>query len=59
MVIESAMNTEEIVEHASARAVSRSQRWAGGVIAFFLLLAFSGAWVLLIGFRPCVLASLW
>ena len=59
MVIESAMNTEEIVEHASARVVSRSQRWAGGVIIFFLLLAFSGTWVLLIGFRPCVLASLW
>jgi len=29
------------------------------VIAFFLLLAFSSAWLLLIGFRPCVLASLW
>jgi hypothetical protein len=59
MVIEPLMNTRESVEHASARAVSRAQRWAGGVIALFPLLTFSGAWVLLIGFRPCVLASLW
>jgi hypothetical protein len=39
--------------------VSRSQQWAAGGLALLLLTCW-GAWVLLIGFRPCALSyQLW
>jgi hypothetical protein len=44
------------VDRAIAPAASRSQRWAGGVIALLLLITGWGAWVFLIGYRPCVLS---
>ena len=48
------------VDRAAAPAASRAQRWAGGVIALLLLITCWGAWVFLIGYRPCVLSSvLW
>jgi hypothetical protein len=43
---------------AAAPEVSRAQRWAGEVLALLLLLACWGAWVGLIGFRPCALSYL-
>jgi len=55
-----AMRDSTLVDRAAAPAASRSQRWAGGVIALLLLITCWGAWVFLIGFRPCVLSSvLW
>jgi hypothetical protein len=43
---------------AVAPRPARSQRWAGGVIALLLLMTCWGAWVCLLGFRPCALSSL-
>ena len=55
-----AMRDSTLVDRAAASAAARSQRWAGGVIALLLLITCGGAWVFLIGFRPCVLSSvLW
>ena len=51
-----AMRDSMLVDHAAAPEASRSQRWAGGVIALLLLITCWGAWVFLIGFRPCVLS---
>jgi hypothetical protein len=42
---------------AVAPRPSRSQRWAGGVIALLLMTCW-GAWVFLLGFRPCALSYL-
>ncbi len=50
-----AMRDHTRVDRAAAPAASRSQRWAGGVIALLLLTCW-GAWVVLIGYRPCVLS---
>jgi hypothetical protein len=52
-----AMRDSALVDLAVTPGVSRSQRWAAGGIALFLLTCW-GAWVLLIGFRPCVLSYL-
>jgi hypothetical protein len=55
-----AMRDRTRVARAAAPAASRSQRWAGGVIARLLLNTCWGAWVFLIGYRPCVRSSgLW
>ena len=55
-----AMRDCTLVDRAAARAALRSQRWAGGVIALLLLITGWGAWVFLIGYRPCVLSyGLW
>ena len=50
------MRDSTLVDLAAAPAASRSQRWAGGVIALLLLIMCWGAWVFLIGYRPCVLS---
>jgi hypothetical protein len=55
---EQTMRTHAFVDFASAPGVSRSQRWAGGMIALLLLITSWGAWVLLIGFQPCALSYL-
>jgi hypothetical protein len=55
---EHAMRTHAFVNLASAPGVSRSQRWAGGMIALLLLMTGWGAWVLLIGFQPWALSYL-
>ena len=52
------MRARSLVDLASAPGASRSHRWAGGVIALLLLMTCWGAWVLLIGFRPCALSYL-
>ena len=44
------------VDRATVPEASRWQRWAGGVIALLLLITCWGAWVFLIGYRPCVLS---
>ena len=46
------------VDQAMTPAASHAQQWTGGVLAFLLLLMGGGAWVCLIGVRPCVLSSL-
>jgi len=54
------MRDRTLVDRAAALAAARSQRWVGGVIALLLLITCWGAWVFLIGFRPCVLSHvLW
>jgi hypothetical protein len=58
MVTQPLRNTRASVEQASVCAGTRTQRWVGGMLVCFLL-TFSGAWVLLIGVHPCILASLW
>jgi len=50
-----AMRDRTLVDRAAAPAASRAQRWAGGVIALLFLITCWGAWVCLIGYRPCVL----
>jgi hypothetical protein len=50
------MRDRTLVDRATVPEASRSQRWAGGVIAFLLLITCWGAWVFLIGYRPCVLS---
>ncbi len=52
------MRDRALVDLAAAPGASRSQRWAGGVIALLLLMTCWGAWVFLIGFRPCALSYL-
>jgi hypothetical protein len=52
------MRARALVDLVSAPGVSSSHRWAGGVTALLLLMTFWGAWVLLIGFRPCALSYL-
>jgi hypothetical protein len=47
-----------IVDLASTPASSAYQRLAAGGIALLALAVCWGAWVLLIGFRPCALSSL-
>jgi|RhiMetdeSRZDD1v2_1073273.scaffolds.fasta_scaffold156238_6 hypothetical protein len=47
------------VDLACARGASRSQRWVGGGITLLVFMTFWIAWVLVIGFRPCALSSLW
>jgi len=55
-----AIRDRALVDRAATPGMSRSQRWAGGVIALLLLIMGWGAWVCLIGYRPCVLSSvLW
>ena len=46
------------MELASPPQGSSYQRLAAGGIALLLFAALWGAWVLLIGFRPCALSSL-
>lgn len=46
------------VEFASPPEGSSYQRLAAGGIALLLFAALWGAWVLLIGFRPCSVSSL-
>jgi len=46
------------IDLASPPASFAYQRLAAGGIALLLFAAFWGAWVLLIGFRPCSLSSL-
>jgi hypothetical protein len=46
------------VDRAPAPGVSRTQQWTSGIMALVLLLTCWGAWVLLIGYRPCALSSL-
>ena len=46
------------VDQAVTPAASRAQLWGGVALAFLLLIMGGGAWVSLIGFRPCVLAAL-
>lgn len=55
---EHALRAQALLARPSAPGASRSQRWACGVIALLLLLTFWGAWVLLIGSRPCALSYL-
>jgi hypothetical protein len=55
---EHVMRARALLDRPSAPGASRSQRWAGGVIALLLFLTFWGAWVLLIGSRPCALSYL-
>jgi hypothetical protein len=55
---EPAMRTHAFVDLASAPGASRFHRWIGGGIALLLLIMCWGAWVLLIGFRPCALSYL-
>ena len=52
------MRARTFVDLASVPGASRFHRWAGGVIALLLLMTCWGAWVLLIGFRPCALSYL-
>jgi len=52
------MRARALLDRPAAPGASRSQRWAGGVIALLLFLTFWGAWVLLIGSRPCALSYL-
>jgi hypothetical protein len=47
------------VDLASTLGASRSQRWVGGGITLLVFMTCWSAWVLLIGFRPCALSSLW
>ena len=55
-----AMRNRTLVDNDAAPAASRAQRWTGGVIALLLLITCWGAWVCLIGYRPCVLSyGLW
>ena len=55
-----AIRDRALVDRAATPGMSRSQRWAGGVIALLLLIMGWGAWVFLIGYRPCVLSyGLW
>ncbi len=51
-----AIRDRALVDRAATPGMSRSQRWAGGVIALLLLIMCWGAWVFLIGYRPCVLS---
>jgi hypothetical protein len=53
-----AMRDHTGVELVSAPGASRSQTLAAGGIAVLLLTALWGAWVLLIGARPCALSYL-
>jgi hypothetical protein len=53
-----AIKASTLVALAATRAASHAQRWAAAVLAFLLLVTFWGAWVLLIGFRPCALSYL-
>jgi len=46
------------VDLVAAPGASRPQTLAAGGVAIILLLALWGAWVLLIGARPCVLSYL-
>jgi len=43
---------------AIAAGAVHAKRWAGGVRVLLLLMTFWGAWVFLIGFRPCPLSYL-
>jgi hypothetical protein len=56
---EPAARARTCVDLASALGASRSQRWVGGGIALLVFMTFWSAWVLLIGYRPCALSSLW
>lgn len=58
MEAEPTIRASALVDLAAARAISRSQQWAGGAIALLLLMTFWGAWVLLIGSRSCALSYL-
>ena len=42
----------------SARGAARAQQCVTGALAFLLLMTCWGAWVLLIGWRPCALSYL-
>jgi len=53
-----AMRNHTGIDLVSAPGASRSQTLAAGGIAVILLLALWGAWVLLIGARPCALSYL-
>jgi hypothetical protein len=53
-----AMRDHTGVDLVSAPGASRPQTLAAGGIAVLLLLALWGAWVLLIGARPCALSYL-
>jgi hypothetical protein len=45
-------------DQVAARRTARTQRWASGVAALLLLLMCWGAWVCLLGYRPCALSYL-
>jgi len=53
-----AISTQALVHRVSAPGVARFQRWAAGVIGLLLLMTCWGAWVFLIGYRPCTLSYL-
>jgi len=53
------LSTKALVDRGAAPGVARSQRWAAGMIGLLLLMTCWGAWVLLIGFRPCALSYLY
>ena len=52
------MRNHTHVDQTVPLAASRAQRWTGGVLALLLLCTCGGAWVCLIGVRPCVPSSL-
>jgi hypothetical protein len=51
-----AIRDRALIDLAAVLGTSRSQRWVGGVLALLLLMTCWGAWVFLIGFRPCILS---
>jgi hypothetical protein len=54
-----ATNNSAVIDPESTPGASRSQLLAAGGIAVILFVALWGAWVLLIGARPCALSYLW
>ena len=53
-----AINAKALANRVSPPDVARLQRWTVGVVGLLLLMTCWGAWVFLIGFRPCALVSL-
>jgi len=53
------LKNSALIDLESAPGASRSQTLAAGGIAAILFVALWGAWVLLIGARPCALSYLW
>jgi hypothetical protein len=58
MEAEPAMHTSAPVTLPAPPEASGLQRWASGVLALLCFMTFWGAWVLLIGARPCALSYL-
>ena len=54
-----ARRARALVERGSAGSTACAQCWVHGVTTLLLLMMCGGAWVRLIGYRPCALSYLW